>query len=145
MLSKLAELWIDSVGALSAGIMTRVDCTIGHDANAAWKKVTAPVCRGDTYETNEGEVLQLAIPVTLKFKLGDTLQQRIRAAFVAGTECGILVSTGPKATTDHETITFNALVDNYNLKAQTGTHQIIEVTFTPHSASTTAPAFAIVA
>lgn len=143
-LAKNAEVWIDSVGALTDGTMTEVPCAISHDAISAWKSVTAPICRGDTFETSEGEVIQASIPLSLKFKKGDALQLRLRTAHLAGTQLGVLVSSGDKSVAGEETLTFNAHVETYTTKCQTGSHVIIDVTLKPHSASTTDPVYAVV-
>lgn len=132
-MAKNAKLYVDDTGARLAGSLTEVTAAIGSQAVSSWATIVAPHCRGDTWETEEGEVIQASIPATIKFVKSDPLLARLKAAHAAGSVQNVQCSTGDSGDAGHELLDLDALVKQFNITKDQGSVCIVDVVFVPHT------------
>ncbi len=148
--SRTAIFQIDDTGADGDGTYETVDSVINSDAVSKWR-LTEEQCRGDSEITFSADIKEFEIPVTLKFVKGSTIQQRVLAAFEAGTQCGVRCSTGATTASAGNAgnliLTMNAIVEEFTVTKQLGNMQEVRCMFKPHADNTdsTLPDIPIVA
>lgn len=135
------KLYIDDTGAVSAGTYSEVAAAVSANNASTWKTIVAPVCDSTTYETEEPEVIQVAINAQIKCKKGDAIDNRLHAAKKAGSMQGVMVASGDvngagAAGGGHKVLEMNALVKTFNVTQQAGSYLVYDVVFVPHDSNT---------
>ena len=137
--SRNAKLYIDDTGAVGDGTYEEVTSVISSDAVSKWR-LTEEQCRGDSEITFSPDIKEFEIPCTIKFVKGSTIQQRVLAAFEAGTEVGIQCSTGDTTASagnaGNLVLTMNAICEEFTVTKQAGNMIEVRCMFKPHADNT---------
>lgn len=139
MISRKAKMYFDDTGKVGEGTYQEVECVISSDAVSRWQTVEED-CRGDDEVTHAPDRKEYEIPVTLKFVKQNALLERLLAAHNAGSQIGVICSTGdvtPSAANEgHIALEMNGLAEEFTVTKQSGSVVEVNTTIKPHAENT---------